>query len=249
MGRVAGKVYIVGGGPGDPELVTVKAIKAISKADVIVYDALVPRELLRYARRDAELVYAGKRPGRHSMSQEEINELLYTLASQGKTVVRLKGGDPYVFGRGEEEAEYLAEKGIDCEVIPGITSATAVPAYAGIPVTSRRVASSLAIVTGREAEGKREKRVKLEELAGCVDTIVILMGVGTLRENVEALKRRLPETTPVAIVVRGTTPEQKVIVGTLGDIVERAEREGVEPPAVIVVGEVVRFRGRIWRYR
>lgn len=246
---MTGKVYIVGGGPGDPELITLKALKALSKADVVIYDALVPKELLRFVKKNAKLIFAGKKPRRHTYTQEEINRILYNYALQGKVVVRLKGGDPYVFGRGEEEAEYLAEKGVECEVIPGVTSAVAVPAYAGIPVTSRKVASSVAIVTGREAEEKRVKRVKLDEIAKCVDTIVILMGVGTLKESIESIRRSLPGDTPVAVISKGAMPEQKVVVGTLKDIVEKARKARVEPPAVIVVGEVVRFRSRIWRYK
>lgn len=242
-----GKVYIVGAGPGDPELITLKALKLIKQADVILYDRLVPRELLEEAKPSAELIYVGKEEGRHSLTQDEINRLLVEKALEGKTVVRLKGGDPYVFGRGEEECMYLIEHGIDCEVVPGITSAIAVPAYSGIPVTHRYLSSSFAVVTGREAEDKDVRRVKVKEVAKAVDTLIILMGLSNLREIVEELLEVLPPSKPVAVICEGTTGGQRVIRGSLGDIVERVKEGGARPPAVIVVGDVVSLRDKLWK--
>ncbi len=244
---MVGKVFIVGAGPGDPELITLKGFKVLKIADVIVYDALVSRELLKYAKKNAELIFAGKRPGKHFMTQEEINKLLYEKAVQGKVVVRLKNGDPYVFGRGAEEVMFLKSKGIPCEVIPGVTSAIAVPAYAGIPVTFRGVSSSFAVITGREADGRKLHRVRIEDVARAVDTLIILMGVGTFKEIVERLRKVLPNTTPIAIIENGTTPNQKVITGTLSNITEKAK--ALKPPAIIIIGHVVSFRNSLWRLR
>jgi len=247
-GACSGRVYIVGAGPGDPELLTLKAVRLLSQADVVVYDRLIPREALSYARRGAELVYAGKMPGRHALTQEEINRLLLEKACEGKTVVRLHGGDPYVFGRGEEECMYLLEHGVSCEVVPGITSVTAAPAYAGIPVTSRGLASSFAAATGREAPGKQRRHVYYGRLMKAVDTLVVVMGVGTLEAIVgEMLREGVDPSLPVAIIEKATTPRQRVVVGTLSDIVEKAREAGVEPPAVIVFGPTVRLRERLWR--
>jgi len=242
-----GKVYIVGAGPGDPELITVKGLRVLREADVVVYDRLIPKELLKEAKKNAELIYAGKERGHHNLTQSEINELLAKKALEGKTVVRLKGGDPYVFGRGEEECMYLIKRGIPCEVIPGITSAIAVPAYAGIPVTHRYNASSLAIITGQEAYDKNVKRVSLEDIAKHVDTLVILMGIANLKYIVEKLLKVKNPKTPIAIIVNGTRPDQKVVIGTLENIVDIATRENIKPPAVIVVGEVVNLREKLWK--
>jgi len=239
---VTGKVYLVGAGPGDPELLTIKAERVIREADVILYDELIGdglKEMLKNTK--AELIDVGKRAGLHKKRQEEINRLLVEHAKQGKTVVRIKGGDPFVFGRGGEEAEHLAKNGIRFEIVPGITSAIAVPAYAGIPVTHRNCDPAFVIITGREAKGK--ERLNWEALAKLNATIVILMGVSKLRENAEKLlKYGKDPDTPVAIIQDGTTEMQKVVVGKLAEIADIAEREGVRAPAVIVIGEVVRFR-------
>lgn len=239
---MAGKVYLVGAGPGDPELLTVKAVKAIKRADVILYDELIGDSLKEMLKKTgAELIDVGKRAGQHKKRQDEINRLLVEHARKGKTVVRIKGGDPFVFGRGGEEAEYLARNGIRFEVVPGITSAIAVPAYAGIPVTHRNCDPAFVIITGREAKGK--ERLNWEALAKLNATIVILMGVSRLRENaVKLLKYGKDPETPVAIIQDGTTDKQKVVVGKLAEIADVAEREGVRPPAVIVIGDVVRLR-------
>ncbi len=242
-----GKVWIVGAGPGDPELITVKGLRLLREADVIVYDRLVHPSLLGEARRDAELIYVGKAPGRHTMTQDEINKLLVEKALEGKMVVRLKGGDPYVFGRGEEECVYVLEHGVECEVVPGVTSATAVPAYAGIPVTSRWYASSFAVVTGMEAAEKERPRVDYARIASAVDTIVVLMGVSRLHYITARMLEARGRETPAAIIEKGTLPDQRVIVSTLGDIAVRAEEAGVKPPAVLVVGDVVKLRERLWK--
>ena len=243
-----GKVYLVGAGPGDPELITVKGIKLLKEAQVVVYDRLISPELLKYVNPSAELYYAGKAPGRHSLNQEEINELLVKKAREGKMVVRLKGGDPFVFGRGGEEALALFKAGIPFEVVPGVTSAVAVPAYAGIPVTHRRIASSFTVVTGNETENKEEREVNWEKIARVGGTIVILMGLSNLPFIKGELLQYLPATTPVAVIYRGTTPSQKVVTGTLEDIVEKVLAAGIKHPAVIVVGDVVKLHGELGWY-
>jgi len=237
-----GKVYIVGAGPGDPELLTLKALRAIEEADVILYDELIGdlKDLIKKSK--AELIDVGKRAGRHKKKQEEINELMVKLAKEGKVVVRLKGGDPFVFGRGGEEAEFLAEHGIPFEVVPGITSAIAVPACAGIPVTHRAFDPAVVFITGREAR----ERLNWEALAKLNATIVILMGVSTLKRNVERLlKYGKDPNTPVAIIERGCTSKQRVVTAPLKEIVDVAKREGVKAPAIIVIGDVVRLREKL----
>lgn len=236
------KVYLVGAGPGDPELITVKGLQLIKNADVIIYDRLVSKDLLKHARKEAELIYVGKRAGRHSRSQEEINKLIVEKAREKKLVVRLKGGDPFVLGRGGEEALTLVEEGIPYEVVPGVTSAIAAPAVAGIPLTDRRFASSFAVVTGQKDPSK-QGRMDYGTIGA--DTVVILMGVGNLKNIVEDMLRSRSENTPVAIIEKGTTEEQRVLTSTLGEVVDVARREGVKPPAVIVVGKVVRLREKL----
>lgn len=233
------KVCLVGAGPGDPELITLKGLELIKKADVIIYDRLAGEELLKHARKGAELVYVGKRAGKHSYTQEEINRLLIEKAEDGRIVVRLKGGDPFVFGRGGEEAVALRQAGIDFEVVPGVTSAIAVPAAANIPVTDRRYASSFAVVTGQE-DPKKEDKMDYGTLGA--DTVVVLMGVGNFQRIAEQMLRRRSKNTPVAIIEHGTTSKQRVITCTLSDAVEKVAKAKVKPPAVIVVGEVVRLR-------
>lgn len=239
----SGTVYLVGAGPGDPGLVTLKAVELLKAADVVVYDHLVGPETLAFAREGAEMVDAGKSGSRHMLEQDDINEILADRASRGRAVVRLKGGDPFLFGRGGEEAAYLKQRGITFEVVPGVTSALAVPAAAGIPVTHRGLASAVTIVTGHESAGKPGPAVDWGAVARLDSTIVVLMGAGNIRgiaEKVVAGGR--PEDTPVAVVQNGTTRDQSVVVGTLADIARRAEEAGVGPPAVIVIGEVVRMR-------
>lgn len=242
---MSGFVSLVGAGPGDPGLITVAGLDRIKRADVIVYDRLVPESLLAHARGGCELIYMGKIGGEVSHDQEAINRTLIEKARDGKRVVRLKGGDPFVFGRGSEEAEALRAAGIPFEVIPGITSAIAVPAYAGIPVTHRGLASSFAVVTGHEDPAKDETAIDWASLAG-VDTLVLLMGVRTLPQIVERLVAAgRSANTPAAVIRWGTTPEQRTVTGTLGDIVMRVEEAGLTPPAITVVGDVVRMRETI----
>jgi len=241
---VSGKVYIIGGGPGDPELITIKALKIIMKADVILYDRLVPKELLDYAPAECEKIYVGKERGRHTYTQDEINRLLLEKAREGKNVVRLKGGDPYVYGRGEEECIYLMENNIECEVVPGISSILAASVYSGIPLTNRWISSSFAVVTGQEAEGKKHKRVRIVDIASNVDTLVILMGTKRLPILVEELRKKLPGDTPIAIVMNASTSKQKTLVTNLSNVDKLYDM--VEPPAVIILGEVVKLREELW---
>ncbi|MCM3720601.1 MULTISPECIES: uroporphyrinogen-III C-methyltransferase [Solibacillus] len=243
-----GKVYIVGAGPGDVDLITVKGLRCIQEADVILYDRLINNELLSYAKRGAQLIFCGKLPNRHAMIQENINLSLVHHALQGKTVTRLKGGDPFVFGRGAEEAEVLAENGIPFEIVPGITSGIAAPAYAGIPVTHRELGSSFAIVTGHMREGKDDS-IQWESLAKGIDTLAIYMGVG----NLPYICRQLltygrDASTPVALVHMGTFEQQQTITGTLGTIVDIARANDVKNPSIIIVGEVVALREKIAWY-
>jgi uroporphyrinogen III methyltransferase / synthase len=242
----AGTVYLVGAGPGDPGLVTRRALEAVREADAIVYDRLVPTGLLAEARPDADLRYAGKEPGKPSMEQDQINALLVELARSGKSVVRLKGGDPFVFGRGGEEAQALAAAGIPFEVVPAVTAGIAAPAYAGIPVTHRDEASAVAFVTGHQDPSKPESAIDWEALARFPGTLVFYMGMKQLPE----ISRRLIEDgraadMPAAVVERGTLPGQRAVVGTLADIADRVQAEGVKPPAITVVGPVASLADEI----
>lgn len=235
-----GRVFLVGAGPGDPELITLKGLRCLRKADVVVYDRLICPELLDEAPSQAERVFVGKAPGHHSIKQDEINTLLIQHARQGRLVARLKGGDPFVFGRGGEEALALAHAGIPFEVVPGVSSAMAVPAYAGIPVTHRDLASSITIVTGHEQCSSTSPGVDWEALARLGGTLVILMGVETLAHITRRLlKGGLHPDTPAAVIQQGTVPQQRVIVGTLANIAARARTANIASPAVTVVGEVV----------
>jgi len=241
-----GKVFIVGAGPGDPMLITLKAMESIRSADVIFYDNLINKKLLDYAREDAELVYSGKEAGRHSLKQDEINELIIKKAKEGKKTVRLKGGDPFIFGRGGEEVSALVRKNIPFEIIPGISSAMAVPAYAGIPLTHRDYASSVAIISGHgKGSDNSDSSLKkiLEEVRNFTGTIVILMPVRNIKKIFTGLIKqgRDPET-PVAVIMSGTTPFQKTLTGTLGEILSKTGKSGLTSPAIVVIGEVVTLR-------
>ncbi|WP_018084946.1 uroporphyrinogen-III C-methyltransferase [Desulfurispora thermophila] len=240
-----GKVYLVGAGPGDPGLITVKGRECIARADALVYDRLAGPRLLAYARPDARLYYVGKSPQRHALKQEEINALLVELAGQGLVVTRLKGGDPFVFGRGGEEALALARAGIEFEVVPGVTSAVAVPAYAGIPVTQRGMTSTLGIVTGNEDPGKESTDLDWAGISS-MGTVVFLMGMANLPAIVRQLLAhgRSPDT-PVAVIRWGTRPEQAALTGTLADIVDLVREHNFTNPAVIVVGQVVSLREQL----
>lgn len=238
-----GKVYLVGAGPGDPGLLTARARDILARADVIVYDRLVARQLLQKLPKHIEKVYVGKRSGTHSIpGQDAIHRILVSNAEAGKLVVRLKGGDPFLFGRGGEEVQKLRKAGISFEVVPGITSALAVPAYAGIPVTHREYASSVAIVTGHEDPKKREKLVDWKKLATSVDTIIVLMGVNKLQSILKSLvEGGRNYETPVAVVERGTTKRQRVTVGTIRTMAAQAVERKIKPPAIIIVGDVVKL--------
>ena len=224
-------VYLVGAGPGDPDLVTLKAVKALKKADVVIYDRLANEEILEYAD-GAEMIYVGKRAGAHSKTQEEINEILIEQGKKHHRVVRLKGGDPFVFGRGGEEMLALLGEGISVELVPGVTSAIGVPTTVGLPVTHRGVATSFTIVTGHEDPNKKEKQVKWNYNA---DTIVILMGVGHLKENIDEIMKYKDPETPVCVIEKGTMPDEKIIIGTLENITQKA----INPPALVIIGDVV----------
>jgi uroporphyrin-III C-methyltransferase len=234
-----GIVYLIGAGPGDPDLITVKGLRCLRSADVVLYDRLISPELLKEARTDALLIYVGKGPGHHTMPQEQINAAMISYAQRGQTVVRLKGGDPFVFGRGGEEAQVLMEAGIPFEVIPGITSAIAVPAYAGIPVTHRDYTTSFTVVTGHEGRSASPS-VNWEALAALGGTLVVLMGVTSLPDFTRHLiKGGMDDMTPAAIIQEGTTPRQRIVYGTVANIAERASQAGLTAPALTVIGRVV----------
>ena len=241
--RNKGYVYLIGAGPGDPGLITVKGRECIARADVIIYDYLANEQLLRHAPDGAELIYAGKVGGAHNHEQGQINDLLVAKAREGKIVARLKGGDPFVFGRGGEECEALCAAGIAFEVVPGVTAGIGAPAYAGIPLTHRNVTTSVAFVTGHEHPGKEASEIDWERLSVGGGTIVFYMGIKNLALIAARLIEhgRTPET-PVALIRWGTRPEQEVLVGTLADIADKAKAAGFKPPAITVVGEVVRLR-------
>ena len=244
VGRSRGKVYLIGAGPGDPGLFTLKGKRCLEEADVVVYDYLANPRLLRYVKPDAEVIYVGKRAGQHTLPQEEIGRLLVERAHQGKVVARLKGGDPFVFGRGGEEAEELVAARIPFEVVPGVTAAVAAPAYAGIPLTHRDFTSTVAFVTGHEDPTKEETSIAWDKIATGIGTLVFFMGVGQLPEIVARLTQhgRSPDT-PAAVIRWGTRAEQEVVTGTLADLAEKCR--GMKPPALIVVGEVVALREKL----
>jgi len=238
-----GKVYLVGAGPGDPGLISVKGKECITRADVVVYDYLASPTLLAHADASAEMIYVGKKGGDHTMTQDDINALLVREAGRGRTVTRLKGGDPFIFGRGGEEAEVLIQAGIPFEIVPGVTSAIAAPAYAGIPLTHRKFTSTLAFITGHEDPGKETSGIDWEALAKGIGTLVFLMGVKNLPHIARSLMDHgRPPDTPVALVRWGTTPSQQTVSGTLETIAEDVKAAGLTSPSVIVVGDVVTLR-------
>lgn len=224
-------VYLVGAGPGDPDLITLKAIKILKNADVVIYDRLANEKILEYAK-NADLIYVGKKAGEHYKNQDEINQILINEAKKHESVVRLKGGDPFVFGRGGEEMLALLEEGIPVKIVPGLTSAIGVPTSVGLPVTHRGVATSLTIVTGHEDPTKSEKQVKWDFKS---DTIIILMGVGKLEDNIQELIKYKDPETPVCVIENGTLPDQRIITGTLKNIGEK----NINSPALVIIGRVV----------
>ena len=240
---MAGMVYLVGAGPGDYRLISMKAVDCLKMADVVVYDRLADDRILRWAPEDAEYIYVGKASSNHTMKQEDINQLLVDKAKEGKCVVRLKGGDPFVFGRGGEEGLLLRENKLPFEIVPGITSAISVPAYAGIPVTHRAVATSFAVVTGHEDPTKGKSNMRWEHLAMGVDTLVFLMGVANLPHITSKLiENGRSADTPAAVIRWGTKPEQRTLITTVGKAAEDVAKNGIKPPAIFIVGEVVKLR-------
>ncbi|MEK6698398.1 MAG: uroporphyrinogen-III C-methyltransferase [Nitrospirota bacterium] len=241
-----GKVYLIGAGPGDPGLITVKGLEWVKKADVIIYDYLANERILDHRRPDAELIYVGKQGSRHTLPQEDINALIIRKAKEGRIVARLKGGDPFIFGRGGEEAEDLVDNGIPFEVVPGVTAATAVPTYAGIPLTHREHTASVAFVTGHEDPTKPESKVHWDRIATGIGTLVFFMGMKNLQNIVDNLvSHGRSVDTPVALIQWGTRTDQRVATGTLKDIVQKVKEARLGPPAIIVVGEVVKLRKKL----
>ncbi|MEW5744271.1 MAG: uroporphyrinogen-III C-methyltransferase [Nitrospirota bacterium] len=244
-----GKVYLIGAGPGDIGLLTVKGLRCLRKAEAVVYDFHINAQILNYINHEAEFIYAGKRGGHHAMTQDEINQALVDKAKEGKIVCRLKGGDPFVFGRGGEEAELLHEHGIEFEIVPGISSSIAAPAYAGIPITHRKYSSSFSVITGNEDIDKSESTLNWSRIASTFDTLVFLMGI----KNIGGITSKLIEhgkspETPVAVVRWGTRPDQKTVVSTLKGIAALVKEEHIKPPAVMVVGDVVKLRDTLKWY-
>jgi uroporphyrinogen III methyltransferase/synthase len=241
-----GKVYLVGAGAGDPGLYTIRAKEIIEQADAIVYDFLANEVFLDWIKPGCEVIYAGKRGGDHTLSQDEINELLVRLARENKVVVRLKGGDPYVFGRGGEEAEFLVKEGVEFEVVPGVSSAVAAPAYAGIPITHRDFSSSITFVTGHEAKDKEKSALNWDALARSASTLVFFMGVKNLPVITENLiKAGLSKDTPACLIRWGTTCRQRTVVSVLSEIATKAKELNIKPPALLIVGEVVRLKSKL----
>jgi uroporphyrin-III C-methyltransferase/precorrin-2 dehydrogenase/sirohydrochlorin ferrochelatase len=243
-----GKVYLVGGGPGDPELLTLRAARLLADADVVVYDALVGSDVVRMIGGDAQRIYVGKHAGRHTLPQAEINDLLVRLAREGRRVVRLKGGDPFIFGRGAEEIEELAAAGIDFEVVPGITAASGMAAYAGIPLTHREYAQACVFATGHLKDDSCD--LDWPALARPNQTVVIYMGVGALPVICrELVVHGLPQDTPAALVQNATSAAQRSVAGSLGALPELAAAAGIQAPALIVIGEVVRLQSQMMWFR
>jgi len=241
-----GRVTLVGAGPGDPELLTIRAVRALMSADTVVYDHLVNESVLALAPDEAELIYAGKKSNHHSLPQGEINRLLASLALSGKRVVRLKGGDPFIFGRGGEEIEYLYQQNVPVEVVPGITSASGAACYAGIPLTHRDYAHSCVFVTGHLKQGGCD--LDWTALVRPHQTLVIYMGLGQIEEICAQLIRHgMAAALPAALIERATTPEQRVLSGCVSELAKMAALHLVQPPALIVIGEVVRMRARLGR--
>ncbi|GLB60166.1 uroporphyrinogen-III C-methyltransferase [Cytobacillus sp. NCCP-133] len=240
-----GFVYIVGAGPGDPKLLTIRGLECIQQAEVILYDRLVNSELLTHKKADAELIYCGKEPGRHGLIQDEIHQVLVEQANLGRQVLRLKGGDPFVFGRGAEEAAILRQAGIPFEIVPGITAGIAAPAYAGIPVTHRDHAASFAIVTGHGCAEKKQDFLKWSALTQ-IDTVAFYMSIGNIAHITKSLiANGKSGTTPAAVIEWGTTAKQRTITGTLETIAEDIRIHGISNPSMILVGDVVGVRDQI----
>ena len=237
------KLTVVGAGPGDPDLITLKAIKALESADVVLYDALINVDLLDYASQGSEKIFVGKRKGCYAYQQDQINELIVSRAKSHGHVVRLKGGDPFIFGRGAEEMDYVQQFGVETAVVPGISSAMAVPAYQGIPLTKRGASESFWVITGTTKSHQLSNDVILASKSTA--TVVILMGMGKLNEIVKVFSKEGKQDTPVAIIQNGTTKNEKFGVGTIETIIEVVSEKELSSPAIIVIGEVVRERVRL----
>lgn len=233
-------VYLIGAGPGDPELITLKALKAIEKADVVLYDYLANDELLKYAPKSAKKIYVGKKAGEHYKTQDEINQIIIKEARENENVVRLKGGDPFVFGRGGEEILELISENIDFKVIPGVTSAIGAPTSLSLPITHRGVATSFTVVTGHEDPTKSEKQVKWDYTA---DTLIILMGIGNIKENTYEIMKYRSGNTPVCVIENGTLPKERVVFGTL----ENISKKDINTPAILIIGDVVSLYKDIYK--
>lgn len=243
----AGVVYLVGAGPGDPDLLTLRAVKLLERADVVVYDNLVSEDVVNFTRKGAQRIYVGKEKSRHTMPQEEINQLLVTLAKEGKKVVRLKGGDPFIFGRGGEELEVLVEHAIAFEVVPGITAANGVSCYSGIPLTHRDYAQSCLFATGHLKDGSLD--LDWQSLTRKNQTVVIYMGLGALAEIAQQLIHHgMPASMPAAIIEKGTTSNQKVFTGTLETLPDLVRTLGLKSPCLIIIGQVVTLHKRLQWY-
>jgi len=244
--RKKGKVFICGAGPGDPKLVTVRAMEVLNNCDVLLYDRLVCKDLIDQIPAKCKKIYVGRAVGDSTTHQDITNDLMVKHAKNGRRVVRLKGGDPFIFGRGAEEAEYLFKHNIDFEIIPGITSAIGSAAYAGIPLTHRLFSSSVAIVTGHEDPKKREPTVKWDKLAKSVNTIVILMGVEELEHiSYKLIKAGMSKKSDVAVIENGTTMKQRIVKGNLSNIAEIARENKMKPPAIIIIGKVVSLQEKL----
>lgn len=243
---MTGKVYLVGAGPGDPGLFTIKGLRLLREADVVMYDALANPELLRECKEGAELIDAGKRARDHHLSQWQTNELLVRYAREGRTVVRLKGGDPFLFGRGAEEAEELRDAGVEVHVVPGVSSSISVPELAGIPVTHRDHASMVTFITGHEKDGREDDRVDWRALVKGHGTLVILMGLGNAGHiSSELIAGGMSPDTPAAVISKGSTPDQRVELTTVSGLEAAIKDNGLEPPGIMVIGEVATVRERL----
>src|SRR3989337_3205087 len=241
-----GKVYLIGAGPGDPGLITLKAIECIKEADVVVYDYLASKRFLEYAGERAEIIYVGKVGGAHTLPQEQINKVIIKKAKMGKTIARLKGGDPFIFGRGGEEAEEIIQAGIYYEVVPGVTAGVAAAAYAGIPLTHRDFTTTVAFITGHEDPAKEDSNIYWDKISTGIGTLVFYMGIGNLEPNMKKLieNGRSPDT-PVALIRWGTTTQQETLVGSISDIADKAKAANFKAPAITVVGGVVSLRNKL----
>lgn len=232
----SGIITLIGAGPGDPDLITVAGLNVLKKAEIVFYDALIGEELLKNCSKKCQKIFVGKRAGKHSYAQTEINQQLFLAAKKFKRIVRLKGGDPFVFGRGYEEIQFLAKRGVQTKIIPGVTSAFAVPTLAGIPVTHREVASGVTVITGHPTKGGRLSLQKYTK----AETLIILMGLTNLAQiGQKLIKSGRGKSTPVAVIANGSLPTQIVVTGTLEDIAKKAQEAKLKPPAVIVIGKVV----------